>query len=89
MEEGLQNPDLNLKQLYDQAGEAMPDFAEFGQNFLQYLQDKYPEQFTGIEFQSAPLKDLERIQDKITGDYGGSHTRISDMVRGRLLVETS
>ena len=88
MEKGLQNPDLNLKQLYDQAGEAMPDFAEFGQNFLQYLQDKYPEQFTGIEFQSAPLKDLERIQDKIIGDYGGSHTRISDMVRGRLLVET-
>lgn len=88
MGEGLQNPDLNLNQLYDQAGQAMPDFADFGQNFLQHLQEKHPEQFTGVEFQHAPLKDLERIQDKVTGDYDGNHTRVADMVRGRLLVET-
>jgi hypothetical protein len=88
MGEGLQNPDLNLNRLYDQAGQAMPDFAEFGQNFLQYLQEKHPEQFAGVEFQHAPIKDLERIQDKVTGDYGGDHTRVADMVRGRLLVET-
>ena len=88
MGEGLQNPDLNLNQLYDQAGQAMPDFAEFGQNFLQYLQEKYPDQFAGVEFQHPELKGLERIQDKITGDYDGDHTKVVDMVRGRLLVET-
>lgn len=88
MGEGLQNPDLNLNQLYDQAGQTMPVFAKFGQGFLQYLQDKYPEQFSGVEFQHAPLKDLERIQKKVTGDYDEDHTRVADMVRGRLLVET-
>lgn len=88
MGEGLQNPDLNLNQLYDQAGQAMPEFADFGQNFLQYLQEKYPDQFAGVEFQHAELKDLERIRDKVTGDYDGDHTKVVDIVRGRLLVET-
>ncbi len=84
----MQNPDLNLNQLYDQAGQAMPEFADFGQNFLRYLQTKYPDQFAGVEFQRAELKDLERIRDKVTGDYDGDHTKVIDMVRGRLLVET-
>ncbi|MCP5275777.1 MAG: hypothetical protein H6936_13195 [Burkholderiales bacterium] len=88
MGEGLQNPDLNLNQLYDQAGQAMPEFADFGQSFLHNLQEKYPDQFAGVEFQRAELKDLERIQDKVTGDYKGDHTKVVDMVRGRLLVET-
>ena len=79
MGEGLQNSGLNLNQLYNQAGQAMPDFAEFGQNFLQYLQEKYSEQFAGVEFQHALLKDLERIQDKVTSDYDDDHTRVADI----------
>lgn len=80
MGEGLQNPDLNLNQLYEQANQAMPEFAEFGQNFLQHLKEKYPEQFSGVGFQHAQLKDVERVRNKISGDYDGDHTKVADMV---------
>ena len=88
MGEGLQNPDLTLEQLYDQAIQARPELQNYGQNFLQYLQDKYPGQFEGVYFEQGTLKELERIQNKIKGDYDGDYTKVVDIVRGRLLVET-
>lgn len=88
MSQGLQNPDLSLDQLYDQATRAQPELKSYGENLLHYLQEKYPGQFDGVPFEQAPLKEIERIQDKITADYNGDHTKIADIVRGRLLVET-
>lgn len=87
MRERFQNPNLTLNQLYEQASQAMPELAEFGQNFLQYLKNKYPDQFVDVEFQQAQLTDLDRVQSKITGDYEGDHTMVANMVRGCLLVE--
>lgn len=88
MGEGLQNPDLSLEQLYEQATQAQPELKSYGENFLHYLQEKHPGQFDGAYFEQALLKEIERIQDKVTADYDGDHTRVADMVRGRLLVET-
>lgn len=88
MGEGLQNPDLSLEQLYEQATQAQPELKSYGENFLRYLQEKYPDQFDGVYFEQALLKEVERIQDKVTADYDGDHTKVADIVRGRLLVET-
>lgn len=88
MSEGLQNPELSLDQLYDQAAQAQPELKSYGENFLQYLQDKYPGQFDGVPFEQAPLKEIERIQDKVQADYNGDHTKVADILRGRFLVET-
>lgn len=88
MGEGLQNPDLSLEQLYEQATQAQPELRSYGENFLRYLQEKYPTQFDGVYFEQPLLKEIERIQDKVTADYNGDHTKIADIVRGRLLVET-
>jgi hypothetical protein len=88
MSEGLQNPELSLDQLYDQATQAQPELKSYGENFLQYLQDKYPGQFDGVYFEQGRLKEFDRVVEKIEADYAGDHTKIADIVRGRLLVET-
>ncbi|UJP03684.1 MAG: hypothetical protein LZF85_04330, partial [Nitrosomonas sp.] len=88
MGEGLQNPDLSLEQLYDQAIQSQPELKSYGENFLRYLQEKYPGQFDGVYFEQAQLKEFHRVVDKVEADYAGDHTKIADIVRGRLLVET-
>lgn len=88
MSEELQNPDLSLDQLYDQAARAQPELKDYGENFLRYLQEKYPDQFNGVYFEQAPLKEFNRAVEKIEADYAGDHRKIADLVRGRLLVET-
>lgn len=88
MGEGLQNPDLSLEQLYDQAIQSQPELKSYGENFLRYLQDKHPGQFDGVHFEQAQLKEFHRVVEKVEADYAGDHTKIADIVRGRLLVET-
>lgn len=88
MGQGLQNPDLSVEQLYEQAKQAAHELDALGNNFLEYLQNKYPEKLDGVYFEQAPLKNFERVKDKIAGDYNGDHTKVADIVRGRLVVET-
>lgn len=81
MGEGLQNPDLSLEQLYEQATQAQPELKSYGENFLRYLQEKYPGQFDGVYFEQALLKEIERIQDKVAADYDGDHTKVASWLK--------
>jgi hypothetical protein len=75
MGEGLQNPDLSLEQLYNQAMQSQPELKSYGENFLHYLQEKYPTQFDGVYLEQAQLKEFHRVVEKVEADYTGDHTK--------------
>jgi len=88
MGNGRQNPDLGFEQLYAQARESVPIIRNLGDTLLSDLQTIYPGLFDAAKFEIGPLKRLDRATDKIIGDYEGDHTRICDLARGRIVIDT-
>lgn len=80
---------LSLKDLWDQAtswaGGALVSFAG---DMLGLARDSFPGMFSTTEFSLAPLKSEQRATLKVVFDYHGDHTRLTDLVRGRIVVET-
>lgn len=85
---GLQNPDLNFEQLYEQARTAMPQLQDAGAKMLADLRQHHPGLFDNVTFEMGPLKAADRAQAKIAGDYAGDTSQISDLARARLVVDT-
>lgn len=85
---GLQYPDLSFTQLYGQAKAAVPLLLSVGENTLAALKRKHRNTFTSAYFEMGDLKSEDRALDKIKGDYSGDHTQITDMARGRFIVQT-
>lgn len=84
----MQNPALSFGELYEQARASVPVVADVGNGIVENLRRQNPGLFDNIEFQNGPLKALDRAQAKITGDYSGDHTQISDLARGRIVVDS-
>lgn len=89
MDDGQQNPNLSFDELYEEAKSSVPVLDEVGKNMLADLQRANPSLLNDIEFESGPLKTLDRATAKIAGDYAGDHSQISDLVRGRIVVENA
>jgi len=89
MGEGLQDSALSFEQLYEQARQSMPVLQNFGDTILSDLKAKHLGLFTDAKFEMGSLKRLDRTTDKIIGDYKGDHTKISDLARGRIIVDTA
>lgn len=88
MSDGLQNQALSFNELYAQARESIPVVTGTGNTMIDDLRRQHPGLFDNIEFETGPLKTLERAQAKIEGDYAGNHSRISDLARGRIVVDS-
>lgn len=88
MAEGLQDPELSLEELYEQARQMQPELRAQGEDFLRHLQETYPNQFDGAYYEQAQLKAPERAQAKINGEYRGDVSQVTDLLRGRIVVET-
>jgi len=52
------------------------------------LRRLHPGLFDNIQFETGPLKTVDRATAKIIGDYDGDHSQIRDLARGRLVVDT-
>jgi hypothetical protein len=87
MGNGLQNPDLSFEELYEQGRQSVPMVQNLGNKILNDLKGQYPGLFDDAEFQNGPLKTLDRAQAKIQGDYKGHHEEISDLARGRIIID--
>ncbi len=84
-----QNGDLSFEELYEQARRSVPMVQELGEAILKDVRSHYRSLFDNAEFQNGPLKKQDRALAKINGDYDGDHHRISDLARGRLIVNTA
>ena len=88
MGDGLQSSTLNYDQLYEQARGSGYLMDGFGNGVINDLRASNPDAFSNIEFEQGPLKTRERSDAKIEGDYNGDHRQISDLRRGRIIVDT-
>jgi len=88
MGDSLQDSCLGFEQLYEQARESVLIIENLGDMLISDLKAIYPGLFDDAEFETGPLKRLDRATDKIIGDYKGDHTKISDLARGRIIVDT-
>lgn len=88
MSPGQQNSTLSLSALFQQAHDSQPLFDETGARILATLRDENPALFTAIAFENGGIKSLARATAKIAGDYGGDHSKITDLTRGRIVVDT-
>lgn len=84
---GLQNQNLSFAELYKEAERSMPLLQAEGDKIVADLKTRYPGLFDDVKFEMGPLKTLERSQDKVNGDYKGDHTQITDLARGRLVID--
>ncbi|MDR0779722.1 MAG: hypothetical protein LBF16_03380 [Pseudomonadales bacterium] len=75
--------------LYQQAKESQPLYAAQMNEYLTQLKTRYPGVFEGVVFEQGPLKTRDRALSKINADYEGNAAEISDLVRGRFVVNTA
>ncbi len=85
---GGQNTGLSFEELYDEARQSVPELERLGGGMLDDLSSQFPDVFDSADFEMGPLKTIERAMEKIEGDYGGDHSKISDLVRGRIVVDS-
>lgn len=78
-----------LARMYEQAKEALPMLREKADDFLQRLRQQHPGVFDNVTFDLAELKDLEAARQKIEVRYGGDVSQITDLLRGRFVVENA
>lgn len=83
-----QNPDLSFDALYAQAVEARPLLERTGNQILADIRKKFPGKFDNAYLEMGDIKDKTGALNKITTDYNGEHARITDLARGRIVVET-
>lgn len=84
---GLQNPDLDFAQLYGQAKDAVPLLRSTGKNILAAL--KHRPGMSSVAFEMGEIKEPDRALAKILGDYRGDPKQISDITRGRFVVQNA
>jgi len=70
---------LNLSGMYDQAKAVKPTF----DNINQSIADNF-----GGQYVSAALKGTRRAVEKTATDYAGDPTRVKDLVRGTIMVDS-
>lgn len=88
MAETPQDPTLSFEQLYAQARESRPLLEQTGTQILRDLQTAFPGKFDDARLEMGPLKSRERALAKINGDYLGDHSKITDLVRARIVLKT-
>ena len=82
-----QSPDL--EKLYKEAQQARPLLQGKADAILEVLRKKHPGVFDNVTFELADLKEFEKAQRKIDVRYNGDTTKITDLVRGRYVVENT
>lgn len=87
MGEVLQKSNLTFEELYEEARQSVAVLADAGKTLIAFLEQENPGLFAGVEFETGPLKRPERAQAKIASDYGGDCHHITDLARGRIVVD--
>lgn len=90
----MSDPEANIdptefEELYRRAQEAMPGFEARANELLENLRAQHPGVFDDVTFEMGNLKDMQTALDKIETRYNGDVSKITDLVRGRFVVQST
>jgi len=77
-----------LDELFKHAPEVKPKFERFLKDLTKEIEDTAENSEEFPSYKLGPLKKRERAEDKIHTDYGGKATLISDIIRGKVVVDS-
>lgn len=85
----VKNQEAGFDAMYAQAQEARPMLQEKANAVLDQLRIKHPGVFDGVTFELADIKDYDKAKQKIDVRYNGDASQITDLARGRFVVENT